>query len=113
MSSSTPQANEGQLGLFDAISIIVGIVIGASIFHIPNLVFSSSSDPWTSLGVWAFGGLLALIGALCYAELATTYPRQGSRDRVVNKLQGTVVDVQKGKAGWRTIRQLSGLPNFP
>jgi amino acid transporter len=79
MSSSptTPESNEGQLGLFDAISIIIGIVIGTSIFYVPNLIFSSSSDPWMSLAVWVFGGLLALIGALCYAELATTYPRSG------------------------------------
>lgn len=77
-SSPTPSAtNEGQLGLFDSISIIVGIVIGASIFHIPNLIFASASDPWMSLAVWGFGGILALIGALCYAELATTYPRSG------------------------------------
>jgi amino acid transporter len=79
MSSSptTPESNEGQLGLFDAISIIIGIVIGASIFHIPNLIFSSANNPWMSMAVWGFGGLLALIGALCYAELATTYPRSG------------------------------------
>jgi amino acid transporter len=76
-SSSTSPANEGQLGLFDAISIIVGIVIGTSIFYVPHVIFAVSSDPWMGLAVWTFGGLLALIGALCYAELATTYPRSG------------------------------------
>ena len=80
--NETPQAeaaatNEGQLRLWDAISIIVGIVIGASIFQVPNLIFSSTSNPWMCLTVWAVGGLLALVGALCYAELATTYPRSG------------------------------------
>jgi amino acid transporter len=78
--SSAPSpklANEGQLGLFDAISIIIGIVIGTSIFYVPNVVFHFSSDPWMGLAVWGFGGLLALVGALCYAELATTYPRSG------------------------------------
>jgi APA family basic amino acid/polyamine antiporter len=74
---SEPQAGKGQLGLWDAISIIVGIVIGTSIYQVPGLIFSNVSDPWTGLLVWAVGGLLALVGALCYAELATTYPRSG------------------------------------
>jgi len=77
MSSSTPQANEGQLGLFDAISIIVGIIIGAGIYETPPGIFQMMSGPWPTLALWAICGVLALIGALCYAELATTYPRSG------------------------------------
>ncbi len=72
-----PTTGTGQLGLWDAISIIVGIVIGTSIYQVPGLIFANVSDAWTGLLVWALGGLLALIGALCYAELATTYPRSG------------------------------------
>jgi len=68
---------EGGLGLWDAISIMVGIVIGTTIFKIPWLIFSNASDPWMGLLVWLVGGLLALVGAFCYAELATTYPRSG------------------------------------
>ncbi len=66
-----------QLGLWDAVSIIVGIVIGAGIYETAPLVFSNVSGPWMALGVWGLGGVLSLIGALCYAELATTYPRIG------------------------------------
>jgi amino acid transporter len=66
-----------RLGLWDAVSIIVGIVIGSGIYETPPLVFSSVGDPWTGLAVWAVAGLLCLCGALCYAELATTYPRLG------------------------------------
>jgi basic amino acid/polyamine antiporter, APA family len=68
---------QGSLGLWSVISIIVGIVVGVSIFKVPGTIFAFSSDPWTGLLVWAFGGLLALTGAFCYAELATTYPRSG------------------------------------
>jgi amino acid transporter len=67
----------GGLGLWSVISVIVGIVVGVSIFKVPGTIFAFSSDPWTGLLVWAFGGLLALVGAFCYAELATTYPRAG------------------------------------
>ncbi len=66
-----------QLGLWDAISIIVGIVIGTTIYKMPGLIANNLGSPLEVLGVWAFGGLLSLVGALCYAELATTYPRLG------------------------------------
>ncbi|MFN4260998.1 MAG: APC family permease [Gemmataceae bacterium] len=71
------QPIQAQLGLWDAVSIIVGIVIGASIFKTPPLIMNNVATPWMGLGVWALGGLLSLIGALCYAELATAYPRSG------------------------------------
>ncbi|MCH8048343.1 MAG: amino acid permease [Planctomycetes bacterium] len=66
-----------RLGLWDAVSIIVGIVVGTAIFKTPHLIFSCVEGPWQGLGAWALGGVLALIGAFCYAELATTYPRLG------------------------------------
>lgn len=65
------------LSLWDAVSIIVGIVIGASIYEIPPSVFKNAAGPWMGLAVWVITGLLCLIGALCYAELASTYPRLG------------------------------------
>ena len=66
-----------ELGLWDAISIIVGIVIGVGIFETAPFILGNVSSPWVGLSAWALGGLLSLIGALCYAELATTYPREG------------------------------------
>jgi amino acid transporter len=66
-----------QLGLFDAVSIMIGIVIGTTIYKMPPLIFGSVSGPGWGLGIWVVGGILSLIGALCYAELASTYPRLG------------------------------------
>lgn len=66
-----------QLGLWDAVSIIVGIVIGSSIFQTAPIIFQNVSSPWMGMGVWLLGGVLSLIGAFCYAELATAYPRSG------------------------------------
>jgi basic amino acid/polyamine antiporter, APA family len=76
--SQDPDRNgSGSLGLWSVISIIIGIVIGATIFRLPWLVFLNTNDPWSAVSVWALGGLFALVGAFCYAELATTYPRSG------------------------------------
>lgn len=65
------------LGLWDVVSIILGIVVGTGIYETPPLVFQQVSGPGQALVVWAVCGLLALVGALCYAELATAYPRSG------------------------------------
>ena len=76
-SRNDPQPVQAQLGLWDAVSIIIGIVIGAGIYETPPLIFQNVNGPWQGLGVWVLGGLLSLMGALCYAELASTYRRSG------------------------------------
>ena len=65
------------LGTFDAIAIIVGLVIGAGIFRLPSLVAGHSSDEAVFYLYWIAGGVISLIGALCYGELATAYPDAG------------------------------------
>jgi APA family basic amino acid/polyamine antiporter len=65
------------LGLREAVALIVGIVIGAGIFKAPAMVAAmTGSTPWM-FAAWALGGVVSLIGALCYAELATAYAHAG------------------------------------
>jgi APA family basic amino acid/polyamine antiporter len=66
-----------ELGRIDAIALIVGIVVGAGIFRTPSLVAANVENETVLLCVWLLGGGISLIGALCYAELATTYPHVG------------------------------------
>jgi len=66
-----------RLSPFSAIAIIVGIVIGAGIFKTPSMVAGVTGDAGWLLVAWLAGGLISLAGALCYAELATTYPHAG------------------------------------
>jgi amino acid transporter len=66
-----------RLGLWDTVSIIVGIVVGTAIFRSPTVVFQNAGGPALALALWIIGGVLAWCGAVCYAELATTYPRDG------------------------------------
>ncbi|MCY2951104.1 MAG: amino acid permease [Planctomycetota bacterium] len=66
-----------RLSLFDSTSIIVGIIIGSSIYESSPMIASRMGGPLALVGVWVLGAVLSLIGALCYAELATAYPADG------------------------------------
>jgi basic amino acid/polyamine antiporter, APA family len=65
------------LSQLDAMAITVGIVIGAGIFETPSLVAANARSAMAVILVWVLGGVVSMIGALCYAELATTYPHPG------------------------------------
>jgi APA family basic amino acid/polyamine antiporter len=65
------------LSLWQAVAIIVGIVLGAGIFKSPALVAQFSATPGAMLWAWVLGGAISLLGALCYAELAATWPHAG------------------------------------
>jgi APA family basic amino acid/polyamine antiporter len=68
---------EPTLGLWDAASLVVGIIIGVGIFQTPVSVFNDVPHVIPALATWLIGGLLALVGAFCFAELASAYPRSG------------------------------------
>ena len=77
-----------ELSLFDGICIIVGIIVGAGIFETAPTVAGCMGSSLGVLGIWVAGGLLALAGALCYAELATAYPHQGGDYVYLNRAYG-------------------------
>lgn len=72
----------------EAVAIIVGIVIGAGIFKSPALVAGMTGTPAWMFGAWTLGGLASLVGALCYAELATTYPHPGGDYHFLHRAYG-------------------------
>ena len=65
------------LSTIDAGALIVGMVVGVGIFETPTLVAANSETSGVAIFAWFLGGVMSLIGALCYAELATTYPDAG------------------------------------
>jgi basic amino acid/polyamine antiporter, APA family len=66
-----------KLNLFDFTMIMVSMVIGMGIFRTPVNVARSSESPLLFYGVWILGGLIALCGALTYAEIGSRLPVTG------------------------------------
>jgi APA family basic amino acid/polyamine antiporter len=61
----------------DAVALTIGIVVGAGIFRTPSLVAGNAATEATVYVAWVLGGVISLIGAIVYAELATAYPNAG------------------------------------
>ncbi len=65
------------LGVGFGLAGAIGATIGAGILRTPGLVAAQLPSPPWLMGAWILGGLLALLGACCVAELATSLPRAG------------------------------------
>jgi APA family basic amino acid/polyamine antiporter len=65
------------LGLWAAIAIVIGTAIGSGIFIVPAKMIRSVGSPSLVFGVWIFGGVLTMFGALTYAELSAALPDAG------------------------------------
>jgi len=87
LSASKPKET---LSIFDAASIVVGIVVGIGIFKTPSIVASSADSEGMLILFWLLGGAASLIGALCYAELASAYPHAGGDYHYLNRAFGSV-----------------------
>ncbi len=79
------------LTLFDMTMIAIGGTIGSGIFLTPSLVARALPSPWLILAVWAVGGLMAMAGALTFAELAALMPRAGGQYVYLTEAYGGLV----------------------
>jgi len=78
-SANSSHALARRLGLFDATMIVMGGIIGSGIFINPSVVARQVNTPFLILGVWALGGLIALVAAFIWAELAALRPEVGGQ----------------------------------
>ena len=68
-----------RVGLFDATMIVMGGIVGAGIFINPYVVARQVQTPVLILAVWIAGGVVAMLGAFVYAELAARMPNVGGQ----------------------------------
>ena len=78
------------LGLWSAVAIVVGTVIGSGIFLVPRTMIQRVGSPEMVFVVWVAGGLLSLAGALSYAELAAAMPEAGGEYVYLREAYGPV-----------------------
>ena len=95
---SSTSAPRRVLSTFDGIVLVVGLIVGAGIFRSPPIVAANVADIWSFFAVWVAGGLVALTGALCYAELASAYPHPGGEYHVLRYTFGSSTGFMLGWA---------------
>jgi APA family basic amino acid/polyamine antiporter len=85
-----------QIGLFDAVMLISGDMIGTGIFISTGAIAAQVPSPGGVLLVWIFGGLLALTGALSCAELSASLPYAGGDYNYIREAYGKLMGFLSG-----------------
>jgi amino acid transporter len=91
---SSPAASKVQpvpgrtLSAWHAVSICIGMVIGAGIFITTPLAAARLPSGEILLAVWVFGGAMSLAGAMCFAEMATAFPDTGGDYHFLRRAYG-------------------------
>jgi APA family basic amino acid/polyamine antiporter len=85
-----------QIGLFDAVMLISGDMIGTGIFISTGVIAEQVPSPGGVLLVWIFGGLLALAGALSCAELSASLPYAGGDYNYIREAYGKLMGFLSG-----------------
>src|SRR5579864_6789110 len=87
-----------QLGLFHVTMVVMGGIVGAGIFINPAVVARRVHTPALIVGVWILGGLIALAGALVYAELGARLPLVGGDYAYLREAYGPLLAFLNGWA---------------
>lgn len=82
---SNPQGPLDKLNLFSLTMLVIGFVIGMGIFRTAATSAKDAISPAVYFSAWAIGGLVALCGALTYAEIGSRYPVTGGYYKVFAK----------------------------
>src|ERR687886_401094 len=88
------------LGVVFGMAVTVGITIGMGILRTPGDVAKQLPNVWLFLGVWALGGLYALLGTVSVAELGTMIPRSGGWYVFVSRALGEYPAFVVGWSDW-------------
>jgi APA family basic amino acid/polyamine antiporter len=86
------------LSVYAGASFIIGIVIGIGIFRTPSLVASGVGSETLFIAAWVLGGVVMLVGALCYAELGSAHPDAGGEYHYLTRAFGRPIGVLFGWA---------------
>src|ERR1700749_3453699 len=89
-----------EIGLPSAVLLVIGGIVGTGIFVNPAAVGALLHSPVLNLAVWAVGGVMAILGAFVYAELADRMPETGGEYAYERSAFGDLVAFL---FGWTTL----------
>jgi len=109
MTSPSPQPEVAAkappvLGVFDIGCVVIGGIIGVGIFFTPARVAAYVDTPQQVILAWSLGGVLAVLGALVFAELCSLVPGHGGIFRYIHAAFGPPAAFLYGWANWLVIQ---------
>ena len=96
VSESASPGVRRNIGWVTATGIVVANMIGSGIFVTSGIMAGKLPGSWWVLACWVFGGFIALMGALCYTELATRMPDEGGEYVYLKRLYHPVLGFLTG-----------------
>src|SRR5690349_7277772 len=88
------------IGLWSATTIVIGSVIGSTIFMKPATMAAQLGSPFLLIAVWLLGGIISIFGAMSFAELGSMFPQTGGQYIYLRKAYG---DFMAYLYGWASI----------
>ncbi|MFI5185888.1 MAG: APC family permease [Chitinophagales bacterium] len=79
------------IGLWSATSIVIGCIIGSSIFMKPATMAGQLGSPYLLIIVWIVAGVISVFGAMAFAELGTMFPETGGQFVYLRKTYGDFI----------------------
>src|SRR3954468_23767587 len=92
------------LGIFSAVMLVAGGVIGSGIFRKPGVMAAQVGSPEVLLAVWLLAGVVSVLGTLSNAELASMMPRTGGQYVFLYRAYGPFVAFLYGWALFAVIQ---------
>lgn len=85
------QTLKKNLGLFEAMAIVIGMVIGSGIFFKPAIVFQNAGSPMLGIAAWVVGGIIAIAAGLTISEIAAIIPKVGGLYAYLKEIYGDLI----------------------
>ena len=95
------------IGLWSAVSLVIGSVIGSNIFMKPATMAAQLGSPYMIIIVWVVAGIVSMFGAMAYAELGTMFPETGGQYIYLRYAFGDLVAYLYGWSSFAVINTAS------
>jgi len=83
-----PKSLKREIGFLEAITVVIGMVIGSGIFFKPSIVFKNAGSPTIGILAWVAGGIITMASGLTIAEIAAAIPKTGGIFVYLKELYG-------------------------